>query len=245
MKKQKKIFGWNISMILLTLLLVGCSTHSNEHSKSTPSKDKSTSVANTATEQKDSSNKDSDSTNKDSDSTTNESETKAKTSTDSSSGDNSNSINEPESNEATDSSSDKAEKEKSNKTGNDDLSNYSQQEIEYARVWLQLGPNQNIDELNVYRIPAGTPLNSKDETSAKYPKDVIQLAGSRLVDGSVTYSSNGNGTINVYNVPLRWDGKYPAGEKLYNDIIKNTKLVRVDTGDDKKIIELIKIINIH
>lgn len=225
MKKQKKILGWNISLILLILMLVGCSTNSHEQSKSTPSKEKSTSVANTTTEQKDSSNKDSDST-------TNKSETGAY----SSSGDNSNSK---------DSSSDKAEKEKPNKIGNDDLSNYSSQEIEYARVWLQVGPNQNIDELNVYRIPAGTPLNSKDETSAKYPKDVIQLAGSRLVDGSVTYSSNGNGTINVYNVPLRWDGKYPAGAKLYNDIIKNTKLVRVDTGDRKKIIQLIKIMNIH
>ncbi|MED4345409.1 hypothetical protein [Heyndrickxia coagulans] len=225
MKKQKKILGWNISLILLILMLVGCSTNSHEQSKSTPSKEKSTSVANTTTEQKDSSNKDSDLT-------TNKSETGAY----SSSGDNSNSK---------DNSSDKAEKEKPNKIGNDDLSNYSSQEIEYARVWLQLGPNQNIDELNVYRIPAGTPLNSKDETSAKYPKDVTQLAGSRLVDGSVTYSSNGNGTINVYNVPLRWDGKYPAGEKLYNDIIKNTKLVRVDTGDRKKIIQLIKIMNIH
>ncbi|WP_276210710.1 hypothetical protein [Heyndrickxia coagulans] len=225
MKKQKKILGWNISLILLILMLVGCSTNSHEQSKSTPSKEKSTSVANTTTEQKDSSNKDSDST-------TNKSETGAY----SSSGDNSNSK---------DSSSDKAEKEKPNKIGNDDLSNYSSQEIEYARVWLQLGPNQNIDELNVYRIPARTPLNSKDETSAKYPKGVTQLAGSRLVDGSVTYSSNGNGTINVYNVPLRWDGKYPAGEKLYNDIIKNTKLVRVDTGDSKKIIQLIKIMNIH
>jgi hypothetical protein len=124
------------------------------------------------------------------------------------------------------------------------LSQYSSEQIEYARVWLQLGANQDIDGLYVQHIPAGTPLNPNDDTSASYPEDVIQLAGSRLVDGSVTYSGNGDGTINVYNVPLRWDGTYPAGEKFYTDIIKNTKLVSVEPGDDEKIIKLIKLLKI-
>ncbi|MGX6445201.1 hypothetical protein ACWM35_18455 [Neobacillus sp. K501] len=125
------------------------------------------------------------------------------------------------------------------------LSQYSSEQIEYARVWLQLGPNQELDELNVRQIPAGTPINPDDDTSANYPEDVIQLAGSRLVDGSVTYSGNGDGTINVYNVPLRWDGSYPAGEKFYIEIIENKKQVYVDTGNDKKIIELIKLLKEH
>ncbi|WP_289889940.1 hypothetical protein [Virgibacillus pantothenticus] len=47
--------------------------------------------------------------------------------------------------------------------------------------------------MNVRHIPAGTPLNPDDETSVNYPEDVIQLVGSRLVDGS-TYSSNVDGT---------------------------------------------------
>lgn len=121
------------------------------------------------------------------------------------------------------------------------LSQYSSEKIEFARVWLQLGPNKDIDELNVLHIPAGTPLNHDDDTSASYPEDVIQLAGSHLVDGSVTYSGNGDGTINVYNIPLRWDGKYPAGENFYIDIIKNTKLVYVNPRKDEKIVELIKL----
>ncbi|SEN94234.1 hypothetical protein SAMN05192533_12911 [Mesobacillus persicus] len=125
------------------------------------------------------------------------------------------------------------------------LSQYSSEQIEYARVWLQLGPNQELDELNVWHIAAGEPLNPDDETSATYREDVIQLAGSRLIDGSVTYSGNGDGTINVYNVPLRWDGVYPAGEEFYTEIINNTKLVYVDPGDDKKIIELIKLQIVH
>ncbi|GAM15729.1 hypothetical protein [Mesobacillus selenatarsenatis] len=125
------------------------------------------------------------------------------------------------------------------------LSKYTSNQIEYARVWLQLGPNQEIDELNVRHIPAGEKLNLDDETSASYPEDVIQLAGSRLVDGSVTYSGNGDGTINVYNIPLRWDGKYPAGKDFYNKIIQSTKLVRIDTGDDQDVIRLIKLLNVH
>src|SRR5699024_10542853 len=34
------------------------------------------------------------------------------------------------------------------------LADYDSEEIEYARVWLQLGANQDIDELNVRPIPA-------------------------------------------------------------------------------------------
>ncbi|MDW0114397.1 hypothetical protein QT711_14460 [Sporosarcina saromensis] len=125
------------------------------------------------------------------------------------------------------------------------LSQYSNEHIEYARVWLQLGPNQDIDELNVRHIPAGEPINPDDDTSADYPEDVIQLAGSRLVDGSVTYSRNGDGTITVYNVPLRWDGNYPAGEDFYLDILANTKLVSIDPNEDEKVIALIKLIKLQ
>lgn len=124
----------------------------------------------------------------------------------------------------------------------DALSDYTSEQIEYARVWLQLGPNQDIDGLYMERIPADTPLNPDDETSGVYPEDVIQLAGSRLVDGSVTYSGNGDGTINVYNVPLRWDGEYPAGEEFYTEIIDNTELVPVDVGEDTEVIRLIELL---
>lgn len=124
----------------------------------------------------------------------------------------------------------------------DALSEYTSEQIEYARVWLQLGPNQDIDGLYVEKIPADTPLNPDDETSGVYPEDVIQLAGSRLVDGSVTYSGNGDGTINVYNVPLRWDGEYPAGEEFYTEIIDNTELVPIDVGEDAEVIRLIKLL---
>lgn len=132
----------------------------------------------------------------------------------------------------------------SSEENKDVLSAYSNEQIEYARIWLQLGPNQELDALYVRLIPAGEPLHPEDETSVGYPEDVIQLSGTRLVDGSITYSGNGDGTINVYNVPLRWDGVYPAGEEFYQEMIDNTELVPVDTGDDEEVIALIKLLDI-
>lgn len=129
------------------------------------------------------------------------------------------------------------------------LAEYLSEKIEYARVWLQLGANQEIDELNVRHISAGEPINPNDDTSANYPEDVIQLSGSRLVDGSVTYSDNGDGTIKVYNVPLRWDSSDDVSKGIMREvtenIIKNTKTVYVDTGDSEKIKRLIDIMAIH
>lgn len=130
-----------------------------------------------------------------------------------------------------------------NKAGNK-LSQFSHIEIEYARVWLQLGENQDIDQLYAKQISAGEPLNPNDQTSVDYTENVIQLSGTRLIDGVVTYSSNGDGTVNVYNVPKRWDGKNPAGAEIYEKIIGNTKQVYIDPGDDEKVIELIQVLKI-
>ena len=134
------------------------------------------------------------------------------------------------------------------KKENSELTKYSPEQIEYARVWLQLGPNQEIDELYVKEISEGTLLNPEDNMSVKYPEDVVQLTGSRLVDGIVTYSSNGDGTINVYNVPLRWYGGFTPPkdidkEKIHQemeDIINNTKIVYIHPNNEEKIIALIK-----
>lgn len=125
------------------------------------------------------------------------------------------------------------------------LSEYGAKQIEYARVWLQLGENKDTDGLYARHIPAGTPLNPDDETSATYPEEVIQLAGDRLIDGSITYSGNGDGTINIYNVPLRWDGHYPAGKKFYKDIIDKTQSVYINPGNDEEVIEMIKRIKVQ
>jgi len=133
------------------------------------------------------------------------------------------------------------------------LAKYSSEEIEYARVWLQLGANQDLKALEVTHIPAGTPLNPDDGTNVGYPEDVIQLQGSRLVDGIVTYSGNGDGTINVYNVPARWYGGFPPPDdvdknKVREDmkhIINHPKRMYIDPGNEQKIIKLISIMEIR
>src|SRR5699024_12744885 len=71
------------------------------------------------------------------------------------------------------------------------------------------------------------------------------LFRSRSVDGAITYSSNGDGTINIYEVPLHWESPAQV-EKGYmqtytEKIIHNTKLAYIDPGDDDQVINLIEI----
>lgn len=156
------------------------------------------------------------------------------------SGNNDNEASDKNSNQDKNTSEDSGDNEES-----DALAEYSPEEIENARIWLQLGDTQDIDELNVQHISSGEPLNSDDETSIDYPEDVVQLTGSRLAEGSITYSSNGDGTIKLYNkIPQRWDGENPAGEDTYKEIIEDTKQESIDTGNDEKVEELIKKLNI-
>ncbi|WP_156856622.1 hypothetical protein [Oceanobacillus sp. AG] len=131
----------------------------------------------------------------------------------------------------------------------DSLASYTNEEIEYARIWLQLGPDHEIDELNVRHIAEGEPLNPNWESSATYPEDVIQLTGSRLVDGSITYSGNGDGTINRYYVPLRWETNIPndfseEDIKIFTEsFITTTKLITIDPAEGQEVISLIEKIN--
>lgn len=133
-------------------------------------------------------------------------------------------------------------------TEDNPLSLYSSEEIEYARVWLQLGANQDVEDIDVTHIPAGTSLNPDEEdVDVSYPEDVIQLRGSRIVDGVITYSGNGDGTINVYNIPYRWYGGLSRPDNVTAEdvrkereaIIENTELVHIDPGKDEEVINLI------
>lgn len=154
------------------------------------------------------------------------------------------SSNEPENDE---SNKDSLESEDESTDKDVDLSKYSSEEIEYARIWHQLGPNPDIDKLYVIKKSAGTPLNPKHEdVSAVYPEDVIMLKGTRIVDGAVTYSGNGDGTINVYKVPVRWnerlDGEDNKDEikESTERIAKETEKVEIEAFANEKIIEYIE-----
>ncbi|WP_230488390.1 MSCRAMM family adhesin SdrC [Bacillus subtilis] len=262
MKKLRKLFYCNVALLLLVLLLAACSGNKKEESKNPSDNDSALHSEENNDETKDSNQigKEESEPNSKESATKDSEENSSKESATKDSEENSSkesATKDSEENSSKGSATDDHSKETSSieernegKGENDNvLGEYSSDKIEYARVWLQLGPNQDIDELNVRHISAGEPINPNDDSSASYPEDVIQLAGSRLVDGSVTYSGNGNGTINVYNVPLRWDSADNLDKgimkKETEDIKKNTKKVYVDTGDDKKIKRLIDIMVIH
>lgn len=227
MKRGTKIFYYNVALLMLVLLLVGCSDSADEEADAGTNEDVSASEPVKETD-----------------------ETKENNQVEE------NSENEEPSAESEETIRNDSIETPSEETSNEEensLSKYSSEEIEYARVWLQLGPNQEIDELNVLHIPAGEPLNPDDDTDVSYPEDVIQLSGSRLVDGSVTYSGNGDGTINIYNVPLRWYGGFSPPDDLdkndviaeMENIIENTELVYIEPDMDEEVIDLIELLNIH
>lgn len=202
MRKLQKIFYCNAALLLIALLLAGCTGSKNEESKQSSDTDSAV-----QSEQIHNKTENSNKIGKDQSEPTTASEESAM-------------------DESSETSSEEVKNEEKGKEDNV-LAAYSSEKIEYARVWLQLGSNQEIDELNVRHISAGKPINPNDNTSASYPEDVIQLAGSRLVDGSVTYHGNGDGTIHVYNVPLRWDSADDLDQgvmqEVTENIIKNAK----------------------
>lgn len=160
-------------------------------------------------------------------------------STDSNLNESANTASDDKSGESYDSTTD-------DKNSKDPLAPYSSEQIEYARVWLQLGANQDIDELNIRHIPVGEPINPNINNSATFPEGVIQLSGSRLIDGSITYKGNGDGTINVYNTPMRWEAPPPDVDEITlqedtEEILNNTKKVNIKAAEGEEIIKLINL----
>ncbi|MFS0656488.1 hypothetical protein [Bacillus sp. 179-C3.3 HS] len=93
------------------------------------------------------------------------------------------------------------------------------------------------------KIQKGALVNPDLPHGARYPEDVVQLAGSRLVDGSVTYHSNGDGTVNLYQVPLRWDASPDMETEVLEQettrIIDQPKVVKIAVGQDEQVKKLI------
>lgn len=220
-----------VSMLLFLLLLTACTNDSNDESaEETPDND--------AALENDGEDRESDETEQNDN--RNEEEN----------GDGNNSANtEDDGSENEDSEpSGNTEGEASDNETDSILDGYSAEEIEYARIWMQLSELEEPSNENLYvrHISAGEPLNEVDEESAAYPEDVTVLDGGRQ-PGVITYSSNGDGTINVYNIPPRWGNN--AGEEAlqntYQKILEEVELVEVETGnpeDVKKVIDAYLII---
>ncbi|ALS00055.1 hypothetical protein ATZ33_01240 [Enterococcus silesiacus] len=132
-------------------------------------------------------------------------------------------------------------------TGDDKLLlGYSDDQIEYARVWLTL-IGVKPSELHIDKIAAGSPIDFYDKGSVGYPTDVISLSGAAMADGNVTYSSNHNGTITVYPVPSHWQMTAENANdpekirQLTQNILDQARVVSVDVGNPRDVLDLIKI----
>ena len=128
------------------------------------------------------------------------------------------------------------------------LDDYSAKEIDYARVWEQLGPMKNnmkgMDNLYVNEIPKGSKVNPQAKNSAVYKEDVVKLEAPMRAGGSVTYSSNGDGTINVYNnIPYNWESSQTSDYSKMDEVTRkaieeNIETLYVKPTDNKTVSEL-------
>jgi hypothetical protein len=110
------------------------------------------------------------------------------------------------------------------------LNNFNSKEIEYARVWYQLISTRNdlkgIKNVYVTEIPKGKKVNPQAKNSAIYKEKVVKLEAPMRAGGSVTYSSNGDGTINVYNnIPYKWENSQNSDYSQMNKITKKKKAI--------------------
>lgn len=124
----------------------------------------------------------------------------------------------------------------------DILAGYSDDQIEFARVWLaKIGTKPS--ELNVTRIAAGTPINPYNASSATYPTEVIMLGGAYSAEGSVVYASNHNGTVTIYSVPGHWPAAAASDPEVSMEmtqgILANGQVMSVPTGNPNDVRDLI------
>ncbi|MGN8981061.1 hypothetical protein ACTNBL_01655 [Enterococcus villorum] len=196
-------------LLPLVFLIAGCEQKSTSQSTSESTVTKTTTSHETTTDSKENS-KSTDSTKKNSETTSQNSNSSTFSSTALSStmlstisNENSTSVSvssSPQMSESTDNSTNL-------------LSNYSDLQIEYARVWLAVmgthykqwlaDPSTGF-ELHVSKSPAGTPVDTYDPGSVVFPTETVTLSGGVGFQGLVVYSSNHNGTITQYQVPSHW-----------------------------------------
>lgn len=133
---------------------------------------------------------------------------------------------------------------------------YSDEEIEYARVWLavmgedyleEVGPDSNFS-FSVTLIPKGEHLGyGKRDYDVRWPKDIIALHANATALGQIYYSSNFDGTVSVYTeMPSHWHYSQEEFEdetfmmNLLNKIKNTTKTVPVPAGNPTKVKEIIE-----
>ena len=213
-----------ILIVSLSVILVSCNNNDSEHHNDNNSSDTNTSE-----------NKDNEASN----------EIDEKTNT-SDSADNSESSNKH--NKKQEKNNDSNKKQQSTDKNKSYLNNFNSKEIEYARVWYQLISTRNdlkgIKNVYVTEIPKGSKVNPQAKNSAIYKEKVVKLEAPMRAGVSVTYSSNGDGTINVYNnIPYKWENSQNSDYSQMNKITKkaieeNIETVYIKPYDNKTVAKL-------
>lgn len=215
-----------ILIVSLLVILVSCNNNDSEHHNDNNSSDTNTSE------------------NKDNE-TPNEIDEKTNTSD---SGDNSESSNKQNDNKKQEKNNDSNENQQSTDKNKSYLNNFNSEEIEYARVWYQLISTRNdlkgIRDVYVTEIPKGSKVNPQAQNSAVYKENVVKLEAPMRAGGSITYSSNGDGTINVYNnIPYKWESSqtsdYSQMDKVTRKAIENNiETIYIKPHDNKTVAKL-------
>lgn len=136
---------------------------------------------------------------------------------------------------------------------------YSDEEIEYARVWLAVMGEDYLDRigrenfnLNISFVKKGEPLYfPKSELNINWPQDTILLTGNASAQGQIFYSSNFDGSVSVYPMPSHWhqDPKDLADDdymtKYLNSILSDKKVVPIPAGNPKLVKELVQLEKIY
>lgn len=210
-----------ISIAGLLVILVGCNSNSSGDTNTSQSKDNETQNKNEETNTSDS-------------------------------GDNTESSKkqnkEQNDNKKQEKNNDSNENQQSTDKNKSYLNDFNSEEIEYARVWYQLISTRNdlkgIRDVYVTEIPKGSKVNPQAQNSAVYKENVVKLEAPMRAGGSITYSSNGDGTINVYNnIPYKWESSqtsdYSKMDKVTRKAIEdNIETIYIKPHDNKQVAKL-------
>lgn len=219
-----------ILIVSLSVILVSCNNNDSEHHNDNNSSDTNTSE------------------NKDNE-TPNEIDEKTNTSDSEDNSESSNKQNkEQNDNKKQEKNNDSNKNQQSTDKNKSYLNNFNSEKIEYARVWYQLISTRNdlkgIRNVYVTEIPKGSKVNPQAQNSAIYKEKVVKLEAPMRAGGSVTYSSNGDGTINVYNnIPYKWENSQNSDYSQMNKITKkaieeNIETVYIKPYDNKTVAKL-------
>lgn len=139
------------------------------------------------------------------------------------------------------STSTQSSESKASTESEESLSLYSDEEIEYARVWLNFGSNRNVENLEVTLIPKGSLINPNNVDYGVYPEDVIQIRGPQEADGQIVYSvsEEGSGYIQIYPIPYNFETDQSPDVAQYENIADHTESAYVEPGNNESVSQLI------